>query len=242
MRAAQATVIVGVLIASLSLVSQTASARKLPCETGSVTPTAVTPIVVGEQYRLGVSFSCLEVGDELTDAVISWGDGSSSPGIIEYAQPQKSYVVVTPVTVRYANITGVHVFSKPAIAKISVTVTDRTSNETFTGHETVVVRPRDMVRPVPLQVRGRELSGAVAEIETAGYEKPTAQIDWGDEYTAGELRRLKIRHRYRPYISRYEIRGYHRWHLAGAHTFKVHVTDAFGHQHFTTVEHVDTSE
>jgi hypothetical protein len=120
-------------------------------------------------------------------------------------------------------------------------VSDSTSQETLTGHTAVLVRPRDKVRPaVQLHVRGGEISGAVAEIETAGYGELAAQIYWGDKHTAGELHELKLRQHHSPYARRYEIRGNHQWLQTGAHTFKVHVTDTLGNQRFTLVEHVDT--
>jgi hypothetical protein len=70
------------------------SAKQLECPHPAIAAAPPVPAVVGIPWRAPAAiFWCLEPGDQLADATISWGDGSVSAGGVSYSQTERSTVI-----------------------------------------------------------------------------------------------------------------------------------------------------
>jgi hypothetical protein len=226
------------------------SAKQLECPHPEIAAALPTPAVVGIPWRApDATFWCLEAGDQLADATISWGDGTVSAGGLSYSKPERSTVidgaVREPVMVKNAQIGGTHVYARVprgGLARMTLAATDLPAGTVLTSYADAFVLPRDLARPVAQHISGDEVDGPVAHVRVAydaytPYYRLSASIEWGDgQRSPGTVveasRRIDTR------TQLFTIRGHHRWHREGAHTVTVVISDEIGPQHLVVRDHI----
>ncbi len=192
-RSAPLVLAILVLIVVGLAVPAAGSAKQLECPHPEIAAALPAPAVVGIPWQApAATFWCLEAGDQLANATISWGDGIVSAGDVSYSKPELSTVidgaVIEPVMVKTGLIVGSHVYARVlrgGLARITLAATDLPGGTVLTSYADAFVLPRDLARPVSLHISGDEVDGPVAHVRVAydgytPYYRLSARIEWGD--------------------------------------------------------------
>lgn len=189
--------------------------------------------VAGQPIAYSQGIFCVPNEDTLSDPVIEWGDGTTSPGTI--AAREAGRVVIT----------GAHVYRSPGMFEISARVTDVANGQSYSAGsemeadirpEPVLAMPPPSEAPASVPdpptsssvsavgcdfamrrgspVRSREVALIRTRIPSAGLR---ATISWGDgTKSAGAVTGTGT----------LRVNGRHRWRHSGRYSVIVALTDA----------------
>ncbi len=227
------------LVTGAAAVPTGAIGSQIDCTHLEVSSAIESPAVVGIPVRRSETFWCLEAGDRLSDAAVSWGDGTSSIGAVSYSKPEARGLEhgLVNVLVESAVVTGTHVYLRPTVGEqVRMAAIDEPSGMAVTSalQKTLSVVPRDVGREVTVHAtRARRFHGVVARVLSADSPSElTATIAWGHHRRSqGEVIREPgaLSHGVHAYL----VKGSHLWLRDGEHPVSVVVADEVGPQNVT---------
>lgn len=186
------------------------------------------------QYEIGenkavqtvLGIMCLPADHTVSSSDVDWGDGTSSPPLINYVE--------TNGGTRQAWITGVGTHSYPRATcprgfchstfRVSATITEDQTGQVFRLRAHVEVVPVvDVITLTPPRAHAHRLfRRVIARVHTGGLRflhEMSARLSWDD----GTSSRARVSGRGQDYI----FRGSHRWRAPGTYNVALVVRDGF---------------